>query len=104
MHLLNVFTLLVSLLTVCLAMNGDMTWYTGLTKNDLTLGQCSLSTYTIPSGLYGMAIPTGIYAGSANCGACAAVTYNGKTIKTIVSAFSVLSLAGILSSTGNNVH
>lgn len=82
MLLLTILTLLAS---TALAFSGDMTWYTGLTDSSLGQGHCSLSTYTVPAGLYGMVIPTGIYANSAMCGACAAVTYNGKTIQTIVS-------------------
>ena len=79
-------TILTLLACTVLAFSGHMTWYTGLTDSSLGQGHCSLSTYTIPAGLYGMAIPTGIYANSAMYNTYTAMTYNSKTIQTIVSS------------------
>lgn len=84
MAFLALFTLLATFLPATLALRGDMTFYTDLSNTDLSKGHCSFSTYQIPAGLYGMAIPSGLYDGSSNCGACAMVHYGGHDIMAMV--------------------
>ncbi|XMA14619.1 hypothetical protein WAI453_007410 [Rhynchosporium graminicola] len=49
---------------------GKATFYGGNTQG----GKCSFSTYTIPSNLFGTAIPGDDWDGSANCGRCVEIT------------------------------
>ena len=59
---------------------GEATFYGG----NVAGGHCSFTTYTIPSGLYGVALAN--WDDSSNCGACIAVTGpDGDVIKAMVS-------------------
>ncbi len=60
---------------------GEATYYGGNTVG----GMCSFSTYTIPTGLYGTALTSDNWDGSANCGRCVTVTGpNGNSISAMV--------------------
>ncbi|KAF1353459.1 RlpA-like double-psi beta-barrel-protein domain-containing protein-containing protein [Delphinella strobiligena] len=60
------------------SLSGVATFYGGNTQG----GHCSFSTYTIPSGLYGVASAN--WENSADCGGCIDVTYGGKTITAMI--------------------
>ncbi|KAI1300286.1 carbohydrate-binding module family 63 protein [Xylaria venustula] len=58
------------------AVTGTSTFYGG----NLNGGDCSFTTYTLPSGIYGTAFSGSAWDSAANCGACLEVTANGKSI------------------------
>ncbi|KAH8601519.1 RlpA-like double-psi beta-barrel-protein domain-containing protein-containing protein, partial [Bisporella sp. PMI_857] len=61
------------------ALSGEATFYGG----NVAGGHCSFTTYTIPSGLFGVALSN--WDNSANCGACVAVTGpDGNVINAMV--------------------
>lgn len=62
------------------SLSGQATFYGGNTQG----GDCSFSTYTLPSGLYGTALSSSNWNNSGNCGGCVAVTYSGTTITAMI--------------------
>ncbi|KAG4031470.1 hypothetical protein MFRU_009g02420 [Monilinia fructicola] len=52
------------------ATSGKASTYGGNTQG----GACSFSTYTLPSGVFGTALSSAFWAGSANCGRCVSIT------------------------------
>jgi hypothetical protein len=61
--------------------SGQATFYGG----NVAGGDCSFSTYTLPSGMYGTALSSSNWNTSANCGGCVSVSYGGKSITAMVS-------------------
>lgn len=63
------------------ANSGEATFYGG----NVDGGMCSFSGYTIPSGLYGLALTDSSWDGAKACGACIEVTGpKGNTITAMV--------------------
>ena len=63
------------------AISGKASFYGG----NLDGGNCLLTGYSLPSGVFGTALSGARWASAAQCGACVSVTGpNGKTIKAMV--------------------
>lgn len=70
------------------ATSGKASTYGGNTQG----GACSFSTYTLPSGVFGTALSSAFWAGSANCGRCVSITGpKGNKITAMVCTFRTLS-------------
>lgn len=66
------------------ALSGEATFYGG----NVAGGMCSLSTYTLPSNVFGTALSDSNWDNSANCGACVSVTGPGGNSVTAMALLS----------------
>jgi expansin len=62
------------------SLSGQATYYGGNVQG----GTCSFSTYTLPSGLSGTALSDSNWNNAQNCGGCAKVNHNGKSVTVMV--------------------
>jgi hypothetical protein len=87
---ISIFALLIALSGVAIATRGKATFYEG----DVRDGTCNFTTYTMPRGMYGVAMSVVNWADSAVCGACVQVTGpHGNRIKAMVCLHFVSSIS-----------